>query len=240
MNPIKYFETLPWDSKFFRFPVARINDEVDIFANKNILQSLFENNIRLAYYSSSRKLVIPESNLYEVKLVDKKVTYTKEIIDQKVSPKIMYYDKKFPEPKLISLAIESGIYSRFNVDERMGREKFEALYRQWIVKSVAKEIADEVLVYKINDEIAGFVTVGKKSNRADIGIIAVDNKYRGRGVGKALMLGAESLYKNKFNYIQVVTQKDNLPACKLYESCGYTRESLEYFYHIWQKEEQQI
>ena len=236
MTPTNYFETLNWDSNFFKFPVARINDEVDILDNTNILQNLFESNIKLAYYSSSQKLIIPGNNFYDIKLVDKKITYLKEITDLPVNENIIFYDKNYPEEKLISLALESGIYSRFNVDEKIGHENFEALYKQWIVRSVAKEIADEVLVYKINGEIAGFVTAGKKNKRADIGLIAVDQSHRGKGIGKALMYSAENYYAGNLKSIQVVTQGNNMPACKLYESCGYLVEKQEYFYHLWKKD----
>lgn len=232
-----YFETLPWDSNFFQFPVARIKDDVDIISDEKVFQNLFENNIRLAYYSSFKELVIPENNLYEIKLVDKKVTYSKEIIDQPANERILSYEKDYPEEKLISLAIESGIYSRFNVDNKIGRYHFEELYTKWIENSVSKKIADEVLVSKDQNEITGFVTVGKKNNRADIGIIAVDESHRGKGIGKALMFSAENYYSGKLKSIQVVTQEDNLAACKLYESCGYLREKKEYFYHLWRKDE---
>ncbi len=50
------------------------------------------------------------------------------------------------------------------------------------------------------------------------------------------MTSAEKWFSNSgYKSIQVVTQGDNIPACKLYESCGYTIESVELFYHIWKK-----
>jgi dTDP-4-amino-4,6-dideoxy-D-galactose acyltransferase len=80
------------------------------------------------------------------------------------------------------------------------------------------------------------VTVGEKKHRGDIGIIAVDTEFRGKGIGTALMQSAESwLAKLNYKSMQVVTQGDNKPACKLYENCGYTIESVEYFYHIRKK-----
>lgn len=227
------FEILPWDSDFFKFKVARIKEHINLDNNKPLLKILFENDVNLVYYSSPDKLKIPESSFYTILLVDKKVTYSKEISNQHLNNKIESYNKHYPEEKLVTLAISSGIYSRFNTDERIGRQNFEALYSQWIFKSVAKEIAEEVLVYKENNDIQGFVTIGKKGNRADIGIIAVDPSFRGKGIGKALMFEAENFYYNKLDMIQVVTQGDNLPACKLYESCGYAVEKAEFFYHLW-------
>src|SRR5690606_14128178 len=97
-------------------------------------------------------------------------------------------------------------------------------------------IAHEVLVFLENSVPSGFVTLGEKKDRADIGIIAVDQNHRGKGIGKALMSSAEKWASDKgYNSIQVVTQGDNVPACLLYESCGYKVESVAFFYHIWRK-----
>lgn len=227
------FEILPWDSDFFKFKVARIREHIDLTNNKSVLKDLFENGINLAYYSSPDQLPIFDNNFYTILLVDKKVTYSKRVNNQQPGINIESYNKHYPEEKLVKLAISSGVYSRFNTDERIGRQNFETLYTQWISKSVSKEIADEVLVYKENNNLQGFVTIGKKDNKADIGIIAVDPSSRGKGIGKALMFAAENFYYNKSDTIQVVTQGDNLPACKLYESCGYAVDKTEYFYHLW-------
>lgn len=227
------FEILQWDSVFFNFKVAKINN--DVLLNDLLLKKMNDGNVKLAYYSSRNKLTETSNEYYNIDLVDEKITFLKEIEKSFLISKTESYPEKYPDKQLINLAIESGIYSRFNVDLKIGRKKFEELYTQWIVKSVSKEIADDVLVYKIDEEIAGFVTVGQKNERANIGIIAVDKSYRGKGIGKTLMKTAENFYFNKLKLIQVVTQGDNLPAIKLYESCGYKHEKTEYFYHLWKK-----
>ena len=227
------FEILQWDSDFFNLKVAKI--KCDALLNDNCFEKLYNKNVKLAYYSSKIKLTETSNEYYNLDLVDEKITFLKEIEKSSLISKTESYLEKYPDKKLIALAIESGIYSRFNVDPKIGRNKFEELYTKWIVKSVAKEIADDVLVYKIKGKIAGFVTARQKNGRADIGIIAVDKSYRGKGIGKTLMKTAENFYFNKLKLIQVVTQGNNLPAIKLYESCGYKQEKTEYFYHLWKK-----
>jgi dTDP-4-amino-4,6-dideoxy-D-galactose acyltransferase len=227
------WEILLWDSDLFHYKVAKINETTFGSIPNGILKSLYNNNIKLAYYSSAQKLAINKNDFYDIKFVDRKVTYLKEIENINFSDKIEYYTKDYPEEKLIKLSINSGIFSRFNTDIKIGRKNFEALYTQWIINSVKKKIADEVLIYKEKKQIEGFVTLGNKNNRADIGIIAVDACFKGRGIGKALMLSAEARSSKNYNFIQVVTQEDNLPACKLYESCGYKIDKVEFFYHFW-------
>ena len=234
-------ERLEWDSNFFNMQVCKISgimsDELDTVA---IAKALKKQQVNLVYYSSSLPLTNNCINIlqdYYILLVDKKTTYLKNIKGVYEIPGIIKaYDKNYPEDKLIKLAIESGLYSRFNIDPKIERAYFEEMYKTWIVNSVNKKIALEVLVAINEQTIAAFVTLGEKNARADIGIIAVDANFRGKGIGRSLMFAAENWFKNSnYQLMQVVTQGNNTAACKLYESCGYKVEKLEYFYHLWLK-----
>jgi dTDP-4-amino-4,6-dideoxy-D-galactose acyltransferase len=139
------------------------------------------------------------------------------------------------DEKVISIGIQSGIYSRFNIDPNFSKAKFKELYAMWMKKSISREIANEVVVYTTEEnEIAGVITLGEKNNNADIGIIAVDNNFRGLNIGKALIQEAVN-YSIRKNYssLQVVTQKNNQAACKFYERCGFTEKHVINIYHYW-------
>lgn len=226
------YEILPWDSDFFNFKVARITGEA---LDNSLLKRLAYDEVELCYYYSPKPTSELDNSLYDLKLADKKITYYKSTQYFEEDFNITSYCKKEIDNKLLRLSIRSGKYSRFNLDEKIGKEKFELLYKLWIQKSVQRKIADEVFVYNYNNDIAGFVTVNIKKETAEIGIIAVDEKYTRMGIGKALMRAAESYAKSKCSYIKVVTQMDNKPACRLYESYGYATEKVEYIYHLWRK-----
>lgn len=232
------FKALEWDSSFFGFNVVRVDANIDNENDWELLCSqLLANDIKLAYYTSEQLLSCGENTSYKAYLADRKLTFYKKANANAGVPDTHIQPYTAPEPtgELIRLAIESGVYSRFNIDKHFEPGKFESLYELWIRKSVDKSIAREVLVYNVNQQIAGFVTLGEKQGRGDIGIIAVDENFRGQGIGRKLMLAAEDWFlKNNFSELQVVTQGDNAPACRLYESCGYERESMLYFYHLWQ------
>jgi dTDP-4-amino-4,6-dideoxy-D-galactose acyltransferase len=235
---VKY-QKLVWDSDFFQYNVCRIlNDKLSNDDLVEISAIMKENEYKLAYYSSINKLEFETNGTLEIKLVDKKTTFVKKTSSElDAHPMIESYKSRIPTAKIINLAIQSGVYSRFNVDENIGNDKYKELYRIWITKSISREIANEVIVYKEkDDDLAGYLTIGEKSNRADLGMGAVDSTFRGKGIGRILFENAEKwAFDNGYNEIQIVTQGDNIPACSLYESLGYNVDSMEYFYHIWRK-----
>lgn len=240
MGSNKEIEKLNWDSEFFGKSIWRINKSISSSEDlKNVTEEMINREVDLAYYSSPYSLedLCNDEQVYDISLVDKKVTYSKEI-DPKVASdsSIVIYQEKFPSNELIDLAIQSGIYSRFNIDTRIGWKKYQKLYTEWIINSVNKQLAKEVLVYCEGNLVRGFVTLNEKDLIADIGLIATNVDHRGKGIGKKLMRSAEYWFaRHNYTRIQVVTQFDNLGACKLYESCGYKRITLEYFYHFWKK-----
>jgi ribosomal protein S18 acetylase RimI-like enzyme len=72
-------------------------------------------------------------------------------------------------------------------------------------------------------QIAGQIVLRKNWNRyAFVEDIAVDNKFRKRGIGKELMAEAES-WTRKCNLVGIMaeTQDNNVIACKFYERCGF-------------------
>jgi len=88
--------------------------------------------------------------------------------------------------ELEKLSIQSGKYSRYSVDKNIKRDKFEKLYTIWIKRSIGKEIADEVLVILDNGNIAGMITLGNKNGKGDIGLLAVESRFRGKNMVNSL------------------------------------------------------
>jgi ribosomal protein S18 acetylase RimI-like enzyme len=76
----------------------------------------------------------------------------------------------------------------------------------------------------VDDQLAGQIRVLKYWNAyAYIDDIAVDVKFRGQGIGRALIGRVIEWAKERnFPGIMLETQSNNVAACKLYESCGFT------------------
>lgn len=191
---------------------------------------------KLVYLAIPEELQAPELlQRYNGKLVDVKTTYAKPVSAHAVfPPAVSFYEGTTASEQLIRLSIAAGIYSRYNTDPAIGRDKYEAMYRIWVERSADRSMARHILVCQEGLHIAGMVTLGEKNGRADIGLVAVDAASRGKGTATLLMEAAEHVaFREGFREIQVVTQRFNTPACRLYEKSGYKVIKEEYFYHFW-------
>lgn len=232
---------LDWDSDFFGFLVAHvgsISDEIEVW--KEILEELKNQNIKLAYW-----MVQPDNLLFQEFarenngiLVDIKTTYSIQISSNNFPSEksIEVIAKNDPNAELLNLAVQCGAYSRFAIDKNIPVNKFEELYKLWIINSLNKSMADDVLIYKAENKIVGLITVYQKNKVGNIGLIGVDADYRGKGIGKALINAAKNYFIAKgIHKIHVVTQGQNLSACRLYENTGFSVLERSEFYHFWIK-----
>jgi len=236
----KGYHRLEWDSGVFGFNVASLTmSKYDDSYLLSILKELKENNYRLVYW---RTQMTEEEKIisHGATLVDEKVTYHKGMKSELIlNPESLYsittYSHKEPEQALLDLAQESGAYSRFRLDPLFPSSLFEKLYNIWMKRSVDREIAHEVLVAKdIDGVLCGVVTLGEVRGKGDVGLLAVASRARGQGLGRLLMENAENFFiKHGYTEAQVVTQRKNIKACNLYESCGYKVEKIEKIYHFW-------
>lgn len=146
-----------------------------------------------------------------------------------------------PTPDMISLAIAAGGCSRFSLDPTFPRPAFHALYTKWMENSVAGKAADAVLVARDGCEgrVVGMVTVKMSEAISQIGLLAVAETHRRRGVGMLLMLEAyEWSLQQGATACTVATQTVNYAARSLYERCGGIVVETCNDFHFWIGEEQ--
>jgi len=225
---------LTWDSVFFGYPIGKIDWRT---TEKEDLQyfNKYTRPFKLVYIFSQEP--IKDFEKLNLKHVDTKVTFSKRVLEYNKIYDICleYINSKSAFKELLSLAYESGKYSRFKNDNYFVKNEFERLYEEWILKSINKDIAFKVLVEKKNDIISGFVTLGKFSETtSEIGLIAVRDEIQGTGVGSKLIKCAEStsLAKN-YKFLQVSTQEENQQAMQFYIKNGFCIKEKVYIYHYW-------
>jgi dTDP-4-amino-4,6-dideoxy-D-galactose acyltransferase len=223
-------QPLPWDSEFFGINTARVH-----LQHANELDCQLLDDYGLVYIFSEEELD-GKANCGDISLQDRKVVYSMKLHGKSATmpPTIHAYQKDSME-SMIRLGKKSGIYSRFLNDKRFGEGKFEELYSTWVKRSLNKEIADEVFVYRDEtNEPRGFVSVKINGNKAVIGLLSVDEGTRGMGIGKALIDATIDYSKKEHaEYLEVATQKNNTSACAFYEKCGFSVKSEQYVYHFW-------
>jgi len=246
-------EPLAWDSAHFGFPVARVTEpELDDARLEETLRRARRESIRLVYWPSCRDREAPARLLREFHglLADRKATY---LIDNLTSDadadadagaetgpiRVLESPRGPASPRLVELAVAAGAFSRFRVDPSIPAERFERLYEAWIERSTRGELADVVLIAVPADSDAGadplgMVTVSVAEGAGSVGLIAVDERARGRGVGLLLMRAAHRWMQGRgAARAAVVTQLDNEPAVRLYERSGYHLADVKNFYHFW-------
>lgn len=226
-------ELKKWDSDFFNLRIGHKtitkphqehieNDEFDVIYvfSKNSLdqwnKDLVDIKIVLECDINSSKTTLTDHNPYLFKQFDI-LTDSYEELEQ--------------------LAIESGHLSRFKVDKKFGDENFTRLYKKWIENIYNSD--DVIIVVKKENSIVGFVSIhhNLENQTATIGLVAVDKKARGLGIGKSLMIHSiKNCLKHSIVTLRVATQQDNTGALKLYESCGFTVIDKTYIYHLWRED----
>lgn len=219
---------LDFDSNLFGYNVGKVTIQ-----NPSQLEELSHTGYRLIY-------AIPSNQEVEEILKSKGRIYEKLSL---VNNEPFYYDinsnieshlKKDLNENLFNLTLQSGAYSRFAVDENFTSNEFLKLYEMWIEKSLSESIAKEVFVYKFDGKIVGFITLSINEEASNIGLIAVDEKIRGKGIGKALLESAHNFTKNNnLKSITVNTQGDNVIALNFYRKFGFETYHSEKYYHHW-------
>jgi dTDP-4-amino-4,6-dideoxy-D-galactose acyltransferase len=236
----KSFKILEWDSQFFGYKIASIIDsDLKLTELEIIMKELKLQGVRLAYCFVNPEDEISNKNLKKVSglLVDEKITFSTSITETDIytgSDFIKPYNLNYTSDRIKSIALQSGIYSRFRVDSNFKNNEYERLYTEWIDKSVQREIAEEVLVYLENEDEKGLITLAIRGNTGSIGLLAVDNEERGKSIGKKLVHSALIYFKEKrVNIVEVVTQVENKGACGFYRSLGFEVKSIVNIYHLW-------
>ena len=218
--------------------------------------------------ANSTATVLPQPSKYSSipgVLVDRKSTYVASIkqFDRALLCSRAFEDSHFGiqryphttdniamvSDRLKELAVESGMYSRFNTDESLSKEGFRAMFTMWLTNSLNRSLADEVFV--VRDRVAdrsvdggggeevGFITVKKTgANVVNIGLLAVSASHRRKGLAYALLSRAvlwalEAVGGDPAAMLTVVTQGDNKPACECYEKFGFSLSSVQDIYHCW-------
>lgn len=232
-------KVLTWDTEFFGFTTAEIlPGQLDQEQLGKILKRLHSEGVRLAYWAAQAEAPFDINPLGGF-LADRKVTFGVDLRkldpDQFISTgRIRTYQPDSVDEPFMDLAVQAGLYSRFARDPQFPREKFIALYREWMSKCLNKNLADDVLFIQEDAAPVGMVTVSSRKGKGNLQLIAVDKNQRGKHYGEMLVRAAQRWYlAHGLEQAEVVTQGENDAACRLYRKCGYEIRRTQFVYHFW-------
>src|SRR5690606_11984298 len=120
-------------------------------------------DFKLVYLFS--KSPVPYMDL-RIRLTDIKVTFSKVISQISEMPEDISHYKGELSEKLLELAFDSGVYSRFKLDSRLTESEFQKLYAIWIKNAWESNAILEVSGLK------GMVSYSTSESGASIGLIA--------------------------------------------------------------------
>ena len=225
---------LQWDSDFFGLRIGRTDilsteDALFLAARREELKQQFE----LLYVFDPNNIGF---NANGAQLVDEKILYSKPCEPRKQYAEVSYYQGATPSDDLYRLALVSGGYSRFKLDERLPKGSYERLYNRWIENACPKEGTNkQILTYlDINSIAKGMITIDYQGGLGHIGLVAVDTDAQHQGIGGKIMSTLDGyLFEHGIKTLEVPTQKANTDACRWYEKNGFTVQSRTQIYHWW-------
>jgi dTDP-4-amino-4,6-dideoxy-D-galactose acyltransferase len=134
-------------------------------------------------------------------------------------------------PELRAIARVSHRDTRFYADPRFADDRCDDLYGLWLERSL-EGWAEVVLVA---GRVDGYVTCHVDDRgRGSIGLIAVDERARGRGVGQDLVRGAVGWFSERgLRDAAVVTQGRNVAAQRTFQRCGFRTAAVDLWFHKW-------
>lgn len=224
------YRELDWDSAFFALSVAALTwepgDTVD-----TVKSSLALGKYDLCYVFLPADLDMDIAPLGG-QLMDRKVTFFKSPLSATEESGSVCAITELTD-ELFSLAVSSGWMSRFYLDTGL-RALQPQLYRKWVCNCFNSPTGG-VWGYWCGDKLAGMVCASVTPDGCGkLGLISVAPEFRGRGIARQLMETAERFYG--FHHAvcaEVVTQKGNRNACRLYDRCGYREKNEVNVWHVW-------
>jgi len=233
---------LKWDSKFFGFRIARLHGsqlrpeetaEIDRWCAAERIDCLYF----LADCNCPETVTTAECCGFGCK--DVRVTYEwKAILGARgVEPRIgedltVRAHRASDCDALAAIARSAHTDTRFFFDCRFDRNRAADLYETWIRQACAR---DHVVVAETHGEPAGYLTCRIVEGRGgNIGLSAVDPRYHGQGIGRAMMEAALGWFGGQaISEIRVATQGRNVAAHRFYQSAGFLTRSVECWFHKW-------
>lgn len=235
-------QSLEWDTNYFGVSSARVNlngileelDKEEIIAfckDYDFVTILNSNNIKENNHWIGNKT--------PAFLADMNIQFSKNLVER-----LDYNDDDTTyvvnclsrNEQIVNIAKKSFNYSRFFNDPSLTQKKASEIYLYW-TECAFNQQDKYFVVSEKEGKIAGYLLFSLTSEKSSvIELIAVDEKYQGKNVGKSLIKKMELFLINKrIEKIKVGTQVNNISAVKFYTAMGFKYKCCGSVYHLWRK-----
>ena len=225
-------ELLEWDSEFWGKRIGRVAGgaldaaAVDAWADANGVSCVYY----LAPGDDPDAARAAEDAGY--RLVDVRVELARDATGADIDPRIREAREGDDGP-LRAIASSSHGVTRFYADPNFPDDRCDELYDTWIRRSL-EGWADGVLVAEADGAPSGYVTTHLDGTTGSIGLIAVDARARGTGLGVALADAAVAWCAGRgAERMTVVTQGRNVQALRTFQRAGFLVSTLDLWFHRW-------
>jgi GNAT superfamily N-acetyltransferase len=126
-------------------------------------------------------------------------------------------------------------YSRFHLDHEIEAATADRIKRDWVVSYVRGQRGDALAVAVGAGRPVGFLAAlaserdGRRVRLIDL--MAVDEPFQGRGIGRQLVGDFLQRYQPACDILEVGTQLANAPSIRLYERAGFSLRRAAYVLH---------
>ena len=234
---------LPWDSGHFGFPIATVESHRPTEGElERAVSNAESRNVKCLYFLCDSDLpgVAAAAGRLGFELVDLRVTLARRApreggtISPDLAPGLQIRKARAADLELLRpMARSSFTQSRFFVDRHFSRKSVEDLFSIWVDRDVLDPRGLAIVVEK-DGEVAGFATGLVEEAGGRIQLVAVSERGRGIGVGRAAVLALVSEFIARgTDIVSVVTQGRNAGAIRLYEESGFRTSAIQVWYHRW-------
>ena len=226
---------LPWDSEFFGFRIGRVKaSRLTPDTLRSVLAWAAAEKLRCAYFSADAECAETLALAHEggFQFVDLRVDLATPVRAADALPAHAGFRPATTAdlPALEAISRVAHRDTRFFKDAQFPAARAADLYAEWIQRDFR---VHHVFTVPGN---TGYVTcqVDPATGTGRIGLIAVAESERGRGLGRSLVGGAlRWLGESGCREVRVATQASNVTAQRLYQAHGFRTAEGSATFHRW-------